>query len=297
MQRKFIIFFVLLLVAFNYLAWQEVFRLVSPGYLSVNFLDVGQGDAGFIETPEGYQILIDGGPGSVVIEKLGKLMPFWDKTIDVVILTHPEKDHMQGILEVLQKYKVKYFLWTGVIKDDAENKKLTSLLEKAKIRLNFLANLSGNFATEVLAVDKNTRIYAGDVLINIVYPLDNLAGKEIKNSSNDTCIVAKLNYGEDSFLFTGDVDFKNETKLIQSGRDISADVLKVAHHGSKYSTSDLFIKAVNPSYAVIEVGKNSYGHPTPEVLQRLEKFGIKIFRTDRDGDIEFISDGETISLN
>ena len=121
------------LLALNVVAWQQVFALSGPKYLKVKFLSVGQGDSEFIQTPDMQNILIDGGPDSTVLSKLGQLLPFWDKTIDLVILTHPESDHMQGILDVLQRYNVKYFLWTGVDKNDAENKELAYLLKNSQM--------------------------------------------------------------------------------------------------------------------------------------------------------------------
>jgi len=285
----------LFLLALNVFAWQEVFELAGPHYLLVDFLSVGQGDSVFIKTPQGHKILIDGGPNSMVLEKLNALMPFWDKEIDLVILTHPEKDHMTGLLDVLQKYKVDYFLWTGVVKNDAENKKLAEvLIEAQKSSRNFmLASLSpGN--TKVVTASPGQEIRAGNVLIDILFPLENLAGQKLRDSSNDSGVVAKLFYGSNSVLFTADIDMAGERKIIKSGEDIVSDVLKVAHHGSKYSSSEEFLQAVNPKIAIIEVGKNSYGHPTPEVLQRLQKYDIKTLRTDVNGDVKLMSDGKNI---
>jgi len=298
MQKKVIVSIAVFLFFLNILCWNEVFALQQTQDLRVDFLDVGQGDSVFIETPEGHQILIDGGPGSAVLGKLSKVMPFWDKTIDLVILTHPEADHMQGILAILQRYKVDNFLWTGVIKNDAENKQLAVLLEKAQEpKSSFLAVLSGAEGTKIVTVSAGQKIKAGKVLIDILYPFKSLAGKELKNTSNDTGIVSKIIFGSNSFLFTGDISSAAEKELVNSGKDISSDVLKVAHHGSKYSTSDAFLSAVKSEIAVISVGaKNTYGHPTPEVLQRLEKSGIKVLRTDKDGDVDFVSDGENIKL-
>jgi len=287
-------------VALNIFCWKEVFALAGNNYLKVNFLDVGQGDSIFIETPEGHQIIIDGGPNSVLLQKLAERMPFWDKTIDLVILTHPEKDHMTGLLDVLQRYKVDYFLWTGVIKDDAENKRLASLLDKAQNppKNFFLAALNHASATKVLIASAGQEIKAGNVLVDTLYPFENMAGEEMKNTSNDSCIVSKIIYGKNSFLFTGDISSVAEKQLANSYElaNLKSDVLKVAHHGSKYSSSDLFLSTVKPGIAVIEVGKNSYGHPTPETLQRLADVGAEVLRTDQNGDITIISDGEKVSL-
>jgi len=297
MSKKIVLSIAIFLFLLNVLCWQEVFTLSGGQKLVVGFLDVGQGDSAFIQTPEGHQILIDGGPGSTVLEKLSQLMPFWDKSLDVVILTHPEKDHMAGILEILQKYKVDYFLWTGVVKNDAENKKLATLLEKAQKSNNkFLASLSEPGNTKIITASAGQEIKAGSVLFNILYPLENLNGKEVKSTSNDSCLVSKITFGKSSFLFACDISSVAEKKLVSENIDLQADVLKVAHHGSKYSTSDIFLSAVKPEVAVIEVGKNSYGHPTPETLQRLEKSGIKVLRTDKDGDVKFVSDGINIKI-
>ncbi len=229
-------------------------------------------------------------------------MPFWDKSIDLVILTHPESDHMRGLFGVLQRYKVDYVLWTGVLRTTPEFQKFLSVLENTKKSEPLLAKLTlANFIkTEVIAVKSGTKIKAGDAEINILFPSENLAGKEAPKTSNDTCIVLKLIYGKDSFLFTGDISSKIEKELVEADRHrvsaLSADVLKVAHHGSKYSTSDIFLENVKPEIAVISVGKNSYGHPTPEVLQRLANYDIKTLRTDQNGDINMVSDGENISI-
>jgi competence protein ComEC len=270
----------------NIFAWQEVFALNSPHYLKVDFLDVGQGDSAFIQTPEDQHILIDGGPDISALGKLSSLMPFWDKSIDLVILTHPESDHMQGLLDILKTYKADYILWSGVKKNAAEYDAWINILEKQK-----------KMGAKIIIADAGQEIKAGNVLIYTLYPLESLEGKDMKNTSNDTCVVSKLIFGSNSFLFTGDISSAAEKEMVNSGENISSDVLKVAHHGSKYSTSDLFLENAKPKIAVISVGaKNTYGHPTPEVLQRLEKFGIKVERTDVNGDVDFVSDGNKIKL-
>ncbi|GAH66398.1 unnamed protein product, partial [marine sediment metagenome] len=122
-------FFILgLLIFLNILAWLAVYDLNKPQSLEVNFFDVGQGEAIFIETPSRHQILIDGGPTSIILEKLGQEMPFWDRTIDLIILTHPEHDHLAGLIEVLKRYKVENILWTGTVRDTAEYKEWQRLI-------------------------------------------------------------------------------------------------------------------------------------------------------------------------
>ncbi len=298
MKKSAVLFIVGFLLVLNFVAWQEVFSLYGSHYLKVVFLSVGQGDAEFIETPEGHQILIDGGPNATVLGKLSENMPVWDKTIDLVILTHPESDHMQGILYALQRYKADYILWSGIKKSAPEYYAWMKILAYQK-----------NMGAKIIVAQSGAglpagrqEIKAGNVLIDTIYPLQSMEGKEMKSSSNDSCVVSKIIYGKNSFLFTGDIDTKAEKEIVGeiiwhgSGQDILANVLKVAHHGSKYSTSDLFLASVTPKFAVIEVGKNSYGHPTPETLQRLQNFGIKVLRTDINGDVTFISDGNNITL-
>ena len=283
--RKKIAYFAIILFFLNIFAWQDVFYLAGSGDLRVYFLDVGQGDAIFIETPGHHQILIDGGPDSTIIEKLQNIMPLQDKIIDLVILTHPEKDHMQGLIEVLERYKIEYILWTGVKRQTPEYQRWVEVLNKEEIE----------GAKTIIAFSEKS-IKAGNVSIDILYPFENLSGKELKDS-NDSSVVSYLVFSKRTFLFTGDITSKAEEDILNNKVGLSADVLKIAHHGSKYSSSDDFLKAVNPAVSVISAGKNnSYGHPTPEVLQRLEKFGIKISRTDTDGDIEIVSDGNNIKI-
>ena len=213
-------------------------------------------------------------------------MPVWDKEIDLVILSHPERDHMQGVMDVLQRYKADYILWSGVKKNTSEYDKWIKVLEKQK-----------NMGAKVIIAKSGQKIKAGNVLIDTVFPLENVEGKELKDTSNDEGVVLRLIFGKNSFLFTGDMSSVAEKELVNSGENILSDVLKVAHHGSKYSTSDLFLKNVKPAIAVIEVGKNSYGHPTQETLQRLDSFGARVLRTDQNGDITIISNGNDIYIN
>jgi competence protein ComEC len=283
-KNKEVVIILVFLFVSNIFAWLVVYNLSQPQFLEVTFFDVGQGDAIFIETPKRHQILIDGGPDLTVLEKLGKEMPFYDRTIDLIILTHPEKDHLGGLFEVLKRYKVENILWTGVIRDTAEFKEWQRLIKKEKVNI-FIAQAG-----------QKIKLPRSDIYI--LFPFENLEGKKFKNSNN-TSIIAKLVFGQNSFLFTGDIYKSIEKKLLGLVKQqLDSDILKVAHHGSKTSSDSEFIKKVSPEFAVIQCGKdNSYGHPHPETLETLRKYGIKIFRTDLDGDIKIISNGENYEIS
>jgi competence protein ComEC len=186
---------------------------------------------------------------------------------------------VQGLIEILKRYKVNYIIETGIVRDTEEFAEWQNLLKRQK-----------NLGAKIINVKFGDLAKLGNVNLEILAPFENLSGQNMDKSSNEVCVVAKLIYGKNSFLFTGDIGFDTENKI----KNLESDVLKVSHHGSKYSTSELFLQNVKPEFAVIEVGKNSYGHPTPEVLQRLEKFGIKTLRTDENKNIVFSSDGENI---
>jgi competence protein ComEC len=270
-----------LLFLLNFFLWQTLFGVLSRDFLEVRFLAIGQGDAIFIQTPKFHQILIDGGPDKLILEKLSKLMPFWDRTIDLVILTHPQKDHLAGLIEVLKRYRVLNILWTGVFVDSfifqEWQKRLT--LEKAN---------------EIIA-EAGQKIIFEKLIFDVLNPGQGVAYKFFKNS-NDTSLVLRAHFGESSFLFTGDIEKKVEENLINQKIKIESDVLKVAHHGSKSSSVQEFLEKVSPFLSVISVGFNNYGHPHQEVLERLEKIGSQILRTDREGDIILKTDGKIIFL-
>ena len=280
--RKLNLLVILFLFLANVFVWQALFNLGLNNSLEVMFFDIGQGDAIFIETPHGHQILIDGGSDSKILEKLAKEIPFWDKTIDLIVLTHPEKDHMAGLLKVLERYRVEQILWTGIIRNTADYNKWQESIEKEE--------------AEITIAKASQRIKTGRVFLNILYPFESLEGEEFKNS-NDTSIISQLIFGNNSFLFTGDAGKSVEKKILSRYKEdvINSDVLKVGHHGSKTSTSEEFLEGVSPEIAVISCGKNNpYNHPHQEVLKNLEQFDIKILRTDKNGDIKVISDGNKL---
>ena len=246
--------------------------------LQVVFLDVGQGDSILISEGS-QQILIDGGKdGKILLEKLGKYIPFWDREIETVIETHPDADHIGGLIEVLNAYKVDSVLETKMQSDSQTFKKLEEIIASNKI--------------EKIEAKKDVAIkFPGGSAAEVLYPFG--AVEDIKGAdTNMYSVVMKLAVGKSKFLFTGDLPMDQEKELIAKNIDISADFLKVAHHGSKYSTSQQFLDAVNPRDAIISVGKNnSYGHPNQDVLQRLIEDRINIFRTDEIGDIVYSCSG------
>lgn len=244
--------------------------------LIVWFFDVGQGDAIFIETPSGHQLLVDGGPGTVVLEKLAEVMPFWDRSIDAIILTHPHADHVDGLVEVVDRYRVDTVYTTGV-----------AYATSAEIAFEQRVSDDEN----VVIVGAPRTIDLGDgVTLELIYPQSSLENERMKDV-NDASIVGILRYGKTSILLTGDIGNEAELGLIPF-LDESIDVLKVGHHGSRYSTSTALLEAIQPSVAVISSGAgNDYGHPHPETLERLEAFDVTTLRTDQDGDVRLLSDG------
>lgn len=276
MNKKIVIVFSFLIIA-NIVSWFFVFN--EKDCLEVVFFDVGQGDSIFIETKQGHQILIDGGKDKTVLSKLENEMDFFDKEIDLVILTHPDKDHFGGLTSVLDNYEVLNFMWTGVLKDSFDFNKFKSLLDDENVIIGK--------AGQTVVID--------DISLKTLHPQLSLEGKEAKNL-NDSSLVFKLIYGNSSFLLTGDLTCKMEEVLINNDYDLSADILKVGHHGSKYSTCEDFLKEVSPKYAIIQVGENNYGHPDSEVLDRLEENNIKVMRTDLNSDVKFYSNGKQLLL-
>jgi len=264
------------------LSWVAVFASANSGRLEVHFFDVGQGDAIFIEMPDGRQILIDGGPNDKVVEKLNKYMPFWDRSIDIIIATHADADHLTGLVPVLQHYDVDTILWNGVFSN-------TNIFQEWR-------DAALSEGAEILVGEYGMRFRLSDyAFFEILHP--KLSGSDpdsFGGGQNDYSIVVRFVYGDDSFLFTGDIERQSEYSILSSGINIKSDVLKVPHHGSKTSSSELFLESVEPKVAVIQVGRsNSYGHPHAAVLQRLKKYGIDIRRADLEGDITLTSNGNS----
>ena len=274
-QFKYYFLGALFLVSF--FVWYAVLAETRNG-LKVSFLNVGQGDAIFIEAPNGNQILIDGGPNKSVLRELSKQMPFYDRSIDGIILTHPHLDHYAGLNEVMKKYKINLEMDSGTKNKGAGFVEFENLIKDEKIK-----RLYGKNGMRI-NLDKDLHL---DILLPVVNN-ENL-------SEHDGMLVSRLVYKNNSFLLTGDMEDNLENFLLVFGDNLKSDVLKVGHHGSKTSTSESFLGWVKPALAIISAGQgNKYGHPHKEVTDRLARFGVPTLRTDEKGTIVIKSDGEKI---
>lgn len=273
--KYWLVFFVLVLsivvILLFYLDWQA-----SNRKLTFAVFDVGQGDAIFIESPTGTQILIDAGPPKKVMSELARVMPFFDRTIDAVIVTNPDADHIAGFLDVLKVYKVSTVFEAGTfnesktyqnLKEEIQNKNITNTLAKKDMRIDL----------------------GGGVFLDILFP-----DRDVSSwTTNDGSVVARLAYGDTTIMLTGDATEETEKIILQeySAEFLDSDILKVAHHGSKTSSLPEFLKAVSPAYAIISDGKNNkYGHPHKVTLDSLEAVGADVLRTDQLGTIIFSCD-------
>ena len=263
-----------LLTAVALFVWYAVFTIGAREAIEVIFFDVGQGDATLIQTNDGKQILIDGGPGKTILAKLGNALPYWDREIELVILTHPHADHLDGLIEVLKNYDIKTVLDSGARYHTADYAEWQRLLKEKQI--------------PALIAKAGQRVHlSSSAFLDVLAPLENTMDTS-SDDIHDAMIVARLTMREQhGVLFAGDAERRVEHQLLASfPHMLDADVLKVGHHGSKTSSSEAFLKAVSPDTAVISVGaKNRYGHPHQSVLDRLERLGIQIRRTDIEGDI------------
>lgn len=259
-----------------------VWGFFQPKPMIVSFLDVGQGDAIFIETPNGNQILIDGGPGRNVVSELGALMDFSDRSLNMVIATHADADHITGLLPVLEQYVVSLFVDPGVRSDTGIDRALVSLLQKQDIPY-VVARRGIRFI-----LDAKRGIFLETHLPEQV---------GLTKDRNEDSIVFRLVYGDTAFVLTGDAVIANEKALVYAGDNLTAQVVKAGHHGSKTSTSDEFIQSVDPEFSVISYGcDNRYGHPHTDVMQILEKHDVEILHTCEMGTITFYSNGKNVWL-
>lgn len=282
------------------------FYTLPDGLLHIIFCDVGQGDAIYIRAPNGADMLLDEGPNERVLVCLGRHMPFYDRSIDVVTFTHAQKDHLGGLTSVLLRFRVANLVVNPVIDSETEYASILSLARSKGVDSIRTLTAGDGFSLGEVIFHLNwpTRDYVGDYSRALASERSTALGKTdiggnvlgVTESGADVNVFSylyHLRYGQFDALFTGDGDSKIQDKLL-SDADLEGgiEVLKVPHHGSKTSLLPAFLDKLKPVLGIISVGKNSYGHPAPELLSLLASKGVKTMRTDREGDIEVVSDGK-----
>jgi competence protein ComEC len=259
--------------------WQAVLREERHGLLSISFLDVGQGDSIYIESPTGIQVLIDGGSDGTVIRRLSEVMPWYDRTIDLVIGTHPDADHIGGLIDVFARYRAGIVLQSSVLGTTAT----WNTFEKvARVETR---NFSDTKRGQIIDLGAGARL-------EILFP-----DRDVPNLETNTgCVVSRLVYGSTSFMLSCDAPQAIEYYLVElDGPKLKSDVLKPGHHGSKTSTSPLWVGYVDPEYAVFSRGcNNKYGFPHEETIATLNKFEVSISDTCEEGTVTFVSDGHKV---
>jgi len=260
----------MVLVFFSLLVFRE-WHLMPDGKLHLEILSVGQGDSTLITMPGGQKILVDGGPDWTALAEVGRKSPFFDRQIDLLVLSHPNVDHMVSFPEFLRRYSVGAILLAGIESNEPKYQEILSLAGELHIPLIFK-----RAGAEIPLPDNAS--------LTILWPPDRLP-ETFSHDVNEASLVALFQWNGHRMLFTGDIDQKVETTLVAARADLKADILKIPHHGSRYSSSTGFLLAVKPLLAVIPVGRNAYGHPHKEILTRLNALGIPVHRTDLSGSL------------
>lgn len=238
---------------------------------TLHLFDVGQGD-GILLQDGGYQIVVDGGPDGAILSHLGGAMPFFDRRIDLLVLSHPHMDHLQSFPELLRRYDVAAVLFTGV---DYSNPRYEE----------FLTLLRGEGA-EILVADPAKDLSVGRLFVDVLWPPPRSFGVPMKDVNDDSVALRVTAPGGKTILLTGDMEEGEEKEILQAGVDVRADILKVAHHGSRTSSSTGFLLAARPSLAVASVAKdNSYGLPDEDVIAWYEALEIPLRMTMDEGTI------------
>jgi len=245
--------------------------------LTFAMLDVGQGDALFIESPAGTQVLVDGGPSNEIMSELSKVMPPYDKSIDAIIITNPDADHIAGFLKILDTYEVDHVFESGTYNDSSVYNNLEEKIYEKKI--------PNTLARQGMRLD-----LGGGAVLDFLFPDRDVSLED----TNEGSIVAKLTYGNTSIMLMGDAIATTEREVLKDFDTsmLKSNILKVGHHGSRTSSSPEFVQAVSPRHALISSGAdNKYGHPHRETLDTLTKIGAQILRTDQMGTIIIKSNG------
>lgn len=241
---------------------------------TLHMLDVGQGDALLFEVDDGTQILIDGGRDMTVLRQLSHVMPPWDRTIDILVATHPDADHIGGLVDVMERYRIS----TIVTSNAQKTTPVTEAFDEA----------AGD--ADLMPFREAVGLITGDIDVKTIWPVDDA----FDHDANESSIVLFIDDGLYQLLLTGDIGQDVEEALLEMDLVGDVDVLKVGHHGSQHSSTQAFLQVVDPEIALISAGaENRFGHPHPGVLQRLDAIGSHVYRTDQDGmvTIERWSDG------
>ena len=242
-----------------------VFGVLHVGdELSLYFFSVGQGDSEMVVS-DGVHMLIDGGRGDRVLSALERTIPWYQKRIDVLVISHPEQDHLGGLFDVVTYYDVGVVVWNG----------------QRNTLWNEFASLLSEYDIPVVVLGAGDALSFGDVKVDVLWPFT------LGSETNDNSLVLRMTTPYGKALYTGDISSVSEASLV-SQYTIDVDVMKLPHHGSKYSSSRALLSAASPLLSIVEVGKNSYGHPTADVIQRVEEVGSMLFRTDTDGDLKVL---------
>jgi len=256
--------------------WLSVFSPATDP--AIYFLDIGQGDSSLVVLEGGVKILIDGGPDAAVVERLAEVLPPHDRYLDLVVMTHTDLDHMGGLIDVLQTYKVGTFIGTGRKDDSDEYRELINALIEQQVPYAQLA--------------EGDEINIGDTRLAVLSPNTQ---EVLSSEPNDAGLVFRLTSPNYSALFTADISTVVEGRLAKE-YNLQSDILKVGHHGSKFSSSAEFLSGVSPRLAGIGVGKNRYGHPAPDALERIAKITRHIFRTDEQGTIKIVRNDNQLKV-
>jgi len=279
--KNWVILIFIFLFVLDCFVWSEIVFNGKSKNPEIYFLNVGQGDSEMVVLQNNVKVLIDGGPDKKILENIPEVLSYFDRHIDLVVMSHPQLDHFGGLIEVLKRYQVGAFIWNGIENNTESFAELKKVIKENNIPQIILA--------------EGDKIKYQENEFKVLFPSGNLLATDNKKNINDDALVLELASPNGSALFTADIGKNIEDYLIGK-YNLNVDILKVGHHGSKTSSVAEFLKSVSPKISVIEVGKNSYGHPTKEALARLSDVGSKIFRTDKNGIIKLVLDNNKINV-
>ncbi len=269
------------LIILSFVLWYIVLREDREGIMTFVVLDVGQGDALYIESPTGKQVIVDGGPNKTLMREISKVVPWYDRHLDMIVVTNPDRDHYEGFIPLLEKYKIDTVLEAGTTNPNPAY----AIFQKVVLEKNI---------KKVIAIRGQNIDLGGGAFLQVLFPDRDISGL----SPNDGSIVMKLIYGDTSVMLQGDSTSRIEEYLLSlSTTTLQSTILKAGHHGSKTSSLEKYIQVVYPKWTVISSGlNNSYGHPHKETLETMKKFNIPTLDTCNNGSLIFRSDGKIFTL-